>query len=475
MKDYDFLNNERLKIWERVTKLEDDIKKKTSDHERDAKQASKMASEYRNRSQKTLEQIEQSAEAVNVKADEAKHALTQIKSIKTQIENAFQKIEEYDTDLDTRIKTITENLNILEENFGNNATFVENLNTLQGHFDQGDEIFGKIDTLHKSVQSKKREIDNLHRDIFGYSEKVTNPDGAEVETKIEGLKDELDSSYENLQNDFVALEKEVSETKTKTLDDYNKFVTEKNADYKKKSDDWNIEYSKVLEKINKLLPNALTAGLSHAYSEKKESEIKDSKKFTTTFRLAALGLAVVSLIPFSLSIIFILRGTTLLDVIGYMPRFVLAIVPLYIPVLWIAYSANKKLNLSKRLMEEYTHKEVLSKTFEGLARQIDSIEDEEVSTELRIKLLYNILSVSSENPGKLISDYNKSDHPLMDALEKSASLSDAVDKLEAIPGMSKLAKILERKSKKIIQEQAQKVDSTLADVVEETLEEEAEV
>ncbi len=475
MKEYEFLNSERLKIWDRVTKLEEDVKKKTSDYERDAKQASKMASEYKNKSQKTLEQIDANSQVVNSKAEDAKQALTQIKSIKTQIENTFQKIEDYDKDLDARIETISENLTILEENFGNNASFVESLNTLQEHFDQGDEIFGKIDTLQKSVQSKKRDIDNLHRDIFGYTEKVINPDGTEVETIIEGLKDQLESSYEDLEKDFEILEKRVSETKTKTLDDYNKFLVDKNADYKKKSDDWNAEYTTVLGRINKLLPNALTTGLSYAYSEKKASEIEDSKKFATTFRYAALGLAAVSLIPFTLSIIFILRDTDLLAVINYMPRFVLAIIPLYIPVLWIAYSANKKLNLSKRLIEEYTHKEVLSKTFEGLAHQIDSLDDEEVSTELRIKLLYNILSVSSENPGKLISDYNKSDHPLMDALEKSASLSDAVDKLEAIPGMSKLAKILERKSKKIAKEQAEKVDSTLGEIVEETLQEETEL
>jgi len=142
---------------------------------------------------------------------------------------------------------------------------------------------------------------------------------------------------------------------------------------------------------------------------------------------------------------------------------VLSILPLYIPIVWLAYSSNKKINLSKRLIEEYTHKEVLSKTFEGLSKQIENIEDKEVSSELKIKLLHNILSVSSENPGKLISDYNTADHPLMDALDKSAKLNDAINVISKIPGLSKLSNILESRANKINQEQEEKISLGLED------------
>jgi hypothetical protein len=90
--------------------------------------------------------------------------------------------------------------------------------------------------------------------------------------------------------------------------------------------------------------------------------------------------------------------------------------------LWIAFSTSKKINVSKRLIEEYTHKEVVSKTYEGLSKQIDDIRNAKASEELRTKLLRNILDVSVENPGKLLSDYNESDHPI----------------LGKIPGISKL-------------------------------------
>ena len=116
----------------------------------------------------------------------------------------------------------------------------------------------------------------------------------------------------------------------------------------------------------------------------------------------------------------LLHGTTLVDALQKLPNLVPSILFLYIPPLWVAVSASKKVNLSKRLIEEYTHKEVVSKTFEGLSTQIEGINDSKISAELRIKLLRNILEISIENPGKLISDYNKSDHPI---LEKISGLS----------------------------------------------------
>ena len=158
-----------------------------------------------------------------------------------------------------------------------------------------------------------------------------------------------------------------------------------------------------------------------------------------------------------MSVWLLFTGSALEDTLLKMPRLVLSILPLYVPVLWVAYSANRKLNLSKRLIEEYTHKEVLSKTFEGLSTQIEEIDNADVAADLRIKLLYNILQVSSENPGKLISDYNKSDHPLMDALDKSAKLANAVENLEKIPGMSKLMSVLDKKAKETLKRNEDKI------------------
>ena len=136
-------------------------------------------------------------------------------------------------------------------------------------------------------------------------------------------------------------------------------------------------------------------------------------------------------------------------------------VPLYTPILWVAYSANKKYKLSKRLIEEYTHKGVLSKTFEGLSKQIQEVGEESINKELRTKLLYNLLNVNSENPGKLISDYNKSDHPLMDALDKSSKFADSLSKLERLPLISPLLKHLSEREEQRIKDKYEKTSEVI--------------
>jgi len=106
---------------------------------------------------------------------------------------------------------------------------------------------------------------------------------------------------------------------------------------------------------------------------------------------------------------------------------------------------------------------VLGGTFSGLSNQIESLPRESVvRDELRTRLLFNLLQVSSENPGKLITDYNKSDHPLMDALENSAKLSDSIETLSKLPGFSAIANKLAARTEEILNNETKKVVDGLA-------------
>ncbi|QQX80223.1 hypothetical protein JK628_22610 [Shewanella sp. KX20019] len=216
-----------------------------------------------------------------------------------------------------------------------------------------------------------------------------------------------------------------------------------------------------LNKIRKLLPDALTAGLASAYEAKTKAEEEDLKKHNSTFSKSIIVLVIISIIPFVLNAVRLFQGDNLVTTIKDTPYLVFAMMPLYIPVLWMAYSANKSFKLSKRLIEEYTHKGVISKTFEGLSTQVNEIEDSPISQELKLKLLFNLVSVNSENPGKLISDYNKSDHPLMDALDKSSQMADAVVKLAKIPGFSRMARHLDEKASKVLADENQKISAAI--------------
>lgn len=209
-----------------------------------------------------------------------------------------------------------------------------------------------------------------------------------------------------------------------------------------------------------LLPGALAAGLSAAYESKKDEEASFLASHERSFKFAVYGLVAVSIIPFGVNCYLLMQGTELASVLKDTPRLVVSILPLYFPVLWLAYSANKRLNLSKRLIEEYTHKAVLGKTFSGLSNQIEGLaNDASVKDELRTRLLFNVLQVSAENPGKLITDYSKADHPLMDVLEKSARLSESVDALSKVPGLGAVARALSSRRDNLVREQESKIEA----------------
>jgi conjugal transfer/entry exclusion protein len=425
-----------------IDELKKEIAKKPSDDINEARQALKKCTEYKNRCADAENTINSMHSNVAKKSLDIKAEFEKIEQYKINI----SRINELSKDTENDIEKIQEKIALIDTLFEGKENLDSNIEDLTNIYNTGTDVSNKINAIYNGIKKKKDEIETLSYEIFGYEE----TDEENISSHVDGLKDELEQSYIAIEKDLEKLEKALTDLDSNTNSKYDQFLKSKEA-----------TYNSLVKDIEELLPRALTAGLSHAFSDKRESEIIEGNKLLKTFKSSIIGLVAISLIPFSVSIYLLISGNTLIEVINNMPRMVLSILPLYVPIVWLAYSSSKKINLSKRLVEEYTHKEVLSKTFEGLSKQIENIEDDDMSSELRVKLLYNILSVSSENPGKLISDYNTADHPLMDALDKSTKLSDAVESLSKIPGLSKLSKILEHKANEIQRVQDKKAKAGL--------------
>ncbi len=475
MVDINYLEEERKKLWESILKLEEQLKNnykelekqinnRSSDYEKEAKQHSKKASEYRNKCESSLEisstylsQIKEILDNLHKESQVIQKLNDEIKSSHTEVTNTHNQIKEYSNTIADQKEILTKNIEILNTFFEEREEYKEQIETLQRYFNEGEDFALKQKAIYNESTSRKKEIEQLYNEIYGITTEEENGN----ELHIKGLKDKLEKSYDSITENLNKFEFEIKDKTNTTQKQIDSFLLNKEEIFSELEKDWNLKYQILIEKIENLLPKALTTGLSYAYTQKKDDEIIELRKSQSQFQMATLGLVGVSIIPFILSIIFLYQGIGLEEVIMRVPRLVLAILPLYVPVLWLAYSANKNMRLSKRLIEEYTHKEVLSKTFEGLSTQTENIKEQSVSSELKIKLLYNLISVSSENPGKLISDYDKTDHPLNDALDKSLKLANAVDKLTEIPGMKQIANILNKQSDKIIRETSEKISEGL--------------
>jgi hypothetical protein len=371
-------------------------------------------------------------------ADEAK-----IENELSVLQQKVQLVAEKSEKVSQLEHTIESSLANLQSILDSNETLNDEVQVARVSLSDISEIESKSNSSLKVVVSAHKEILNLKREIFGYN---TENEEGETET-VDGLKDELEQSYKDIRKEISDVSSELNNIRSNAEDNVSNFITSNEK-----------RYETLYSKIQKLLPAAMTAGLSSAYDKKVVAEQKTLDNFEKSFRHAIMGLVAVSIIPFIVDLWLLLgNGSELIQVIQDTPQLIISILPLYFPVFWMAYSSSKKMNLSKRLIEEYTHKGVLSKTYEGLSHQVNEMDGNDESRELKSKLLFNLLQVNSENPGKLISNYDTSDHPVVDVLEKSMKLNESIEIASRIPGLGALAIKLDKKKKSMQAKNEKKV------------------
>lgn len=453
MVDILYLDDERKKLWEKlveqdkqINKLQDnylrDLQKITASIEsfstplpqdiKDAKQASKETAEFRNKAKKRKTEIDQMLESLNESYTNFKNLLDDNieskKSINAQWKSLEQK-EQQILQMQTTIEATNEQLKPLIAAINQStSTLIEitNLrNSIKEKQEESLETQKKIENLLEISTKQKVEITKLKNQIIGYTQKDTQT-GEEIQ--IEGLKQELEGAFDDIKDSFISSKEEMLNFQNTKTDEVNNFI----VNMQKK-------YEDLIHNIESLLPKAMTAGLSSAYQAKREAEETERKNAYRTFRSAIGLLLLISLLPVALTChMFLNLHFDIQTIINDTPKIMSAILAIYAPAFWLAYSANKRMNLSKRLIEEYTYKESLSKTFEGLSKQIEDIENEDIANDLKSKLLYIIVSMNSENPGKLIKGYNKPDHPIMDIINNSIKLTESIQNIAQMPILGKI-------------------------------------
>lgn len=389
MADTEYLDNERKLLWEEINRIKNDELRPL---------------------QEKIKEIAQSIPEDVKEFKSAKHSIDKLKSAfkdyKTQYEEITQKCEEAQKNAETisdTYKNIQDIKNSLEET---NKDILQQAEVIKRAIDKNLDLPAKIETVinsmdswnanYKTANKQAQEIKQKYIEIFGGND--TDEDGNQVE--VNGLVDELNNAYNTLQEKMNSLEEKVQSK-------YNNQISQ-----------WNETYTSLKEKVEKLLPSAMSAGLAYAFIEKREREQNEQEASSRTFFGAIIALVVVSLLPVLLNLC-LLRETIASNIgetVKILGNLIWAMLPIYIPILWVAIFSNRRINLSKKLIEEYSHKEAIAKTYEGLSNQIQKLDDDDISKELRNKLIENTLQASSENPSKYITNYNKCDNPILELL-----------------------------------------------------------
>lgn len=458
----------------RLDEINSIVANRATDSEEIARNAANNAVDSKNQAESGLQKINDALGRLEKYSEDISTIISDLNEKKRLASDSFSEIDKNIKAADSvhqeflsRKQEVDGNILELGTSLVNIKSHLEEASLLPQALESAQSILAESSGVSESIKNtfnhvlkKKSEIDELHKEILG--EDVKNENG-EV-NHINGIKDDLEDSFNVLNEKISGFGETFDATVKESSKAYESNLSKLQNTFDKLILSSTNKFNQVNEQLIGLLPGAMAAGLSAAYEKKKEAEEKILENLEKRFGNAILGLVAVSLIPFAVDIFLLaVEQRKLVDVIKDTPSLIVAILPIYFPILWLAYSASKKSNLSKRLIEEYTHKAVLGKTFSGLSNQIETLEHQStVKEELRIKLLFKVLQVSSENPGKLITDYNKSDHPLMDVLESSSKLSDAVNSLSKIPGFSSVANQLNKHIDKKIEEQSKKIDRGIA-------------
>lgn len=400
-------------------------RKETSRHKNVAKDASEEVLKIKDQLVALQTSLSETLDEGKTSNGELKNLLTNFNSIKESVDSKVLQIDSALEGVRNKVNesnSLLENANELKEKVGE---FEELVNS---SIDQEK----KISTIHTRTNKIHSELKTAHDEIYGYDDE--DEEGKTVH--IDGLKDELEKSFEGVDGKLKTYEESLDQ-----------FKQNKESEYLEVKKQWNGQFEETDKKLKSLLPGAMTAGLSYAYKDKKEEEIEERKEHKKVYYKAIMAMVVISLIPLVIEMYLLISGAKSIDdILKLTPYMLLFVLPLYVPPLWVALGASKKIKLSKRLIEEYAHKEATSKTFEGLSNQVKEMEEDGISKELSEKLLRNLITISAENPGKLISDYHSSDHPIQDILNKSDVLTNSIDKVTNSMDFKKLIGVMNLKT-----------------------------
>ena len=401
--------------------------------------------------------------------------------LEQQVQSIAEELKKFDTssiaanELLPKVKVLKDAIAVLEKQVDDATAQLDSLNTIK---DSVVKIGEEVTTVQKSVKEDKNEIEkeinesrskyqsgiaDVQKKINETANQVTAATQQCVEAgkqfaliqqrekdatsslgTIKGYEKELAAVYgefcgngkkrQEMETTYQAIKDRFAKTKGE-LETFEK-------DIKEKIEGYFVETQKKIDgycsKIEELFGGAVTVGLGQAYHDKCKEEKENHHKYVDQFNKSLKWLASIGIVMFASNLFYAGCSEKVQPLEGV--RYIgLIALPIIVPVLWFAFVASRKANLAKRLAEEYAHKEVVSKTFEGLSRQIEALGvDSEDAKELKKKLLGNAVAVNEKNAGELIKGYNRPDHPILELAEK-------VDKLNKDGMFAKLMNLFNKK------------------------------
>ena len=170
---------------------------------------------------------------------------------------------------------------------------------------------------------------------------------------------------------------------------------EKVAEYEKRLSELEAQCKVQLQAITDLLPGATSAGLAHAFDERRQTFLMPAQRWQRWFIGSLIVLAILALSE----LIPVFAGWTS-DSYLDLGRAWLLRLPFAVSLIWLALHAAREAALAKRLEEDYGYKSAISASFQGFNEQMAKIGEAQPDSPLS-KLCADTLATLASPPGRI--------------------------------------------------------------------------
>lgn len=292
-------------------------------------------------------------------------------------------------------------------------------------------IATKSDHIQKAQEHADKVRGDLDRALTAATQQATEAEGqntraqsaadtaAELLTNIRTTKGSAETDAAAITS---ALETATeSAAQTKALADKAATVEERITAYEKRLAELEAQCAAQLQTITGLLPGATSAGLAHAFNERRKSFLNPSKRWQWLF--VGSVCAIVLLTAQGLWHVY-QTGTAL--TYDELLRLWLSRLPVAGALVWLAMYASRESALAKRLEEDYGYKSAIASTFQGFHKQMSEIGTATASNLPLAKLCEDTLTTIASPPGRIYDKHQLTVSPTADLTDAAKTMGNVV-------------------------------------------------
>ena len=303
--------------------------------------------------------------------------------------------------------------------------------------DQG-VIATKSDHIEKAQEHADTVRANLDRELTAAKQQATEAEGqksraqsaadtsTDLLTGVRTTKGAVDKDSEAVAAALKTAEQ--SAAVTKSLAEKSVTVEERIAAYESRLADLESQCAAQLKTIVGLLPGATSAGLAHAFDERRQTFLQPQRKWERLFIGSVAAIVVLAVV----SLLQIFFGDYTLHYDEVLALW-LSRLPVAGALIWLAMHASHEAALAKRLEEDYGYKSAIASTFLGFHKQMSEIGSSSADNEPLAKLCTDTLNTVASPPGRIYEKHKLTVSPAGELKQVAQTLGGAANVEKVAP------------------------------------------